>query len=179
MTWIYLALGLTASASFIAGNYILNRTGMLLVQVLGMTAVSIQYGLLGVWSVVAVNMVLLVRNLILWRRPWTPTAVARWGWVTLALLAITMMATNSIPTTLIAALPAIAAILNVAALATTRLPLLKAGLGAASLTWLLFDASYGNWQNMIGDAFGVAAALVALIRIWQLRAHGRRTTPLI
>lgn len=170
MDWIYLALGLTASASFIAGNYILNRSAMLAVQILGMSAVSIQYGLLGIWSVVAVNAILLIRNLILWKGTWTPRATATWGWIFAAVLLATVAATGTWPTSFLTALPVLAAILNVVALAASRLPLLKAGLGASSTAWLIMDLSYGNWQNAIGDTFGIIAAAAALIRI----AYDRR-----
>lgn len=174
--WVLIALGLIASAGFIAGNYILNRGWMLLVMCTAITAVGIQYMLMGLWAVAAVNGVLLVRNILLFVRPWSSRTVVWFGVGTAFVLATVVVCLDAVPTDLVGVLPLVAAAFNITALSMSRLTLLKLFLGLSSLAWVIFDIAVGNWQNLIGDSFGVLAATVALYRSYRLFAIAKKST---
>ncbi len=168
MEWWSIVLGLAASAGFIATNYILNRKAMLAVQFAAIVFVSTQYALLSVWSVVAVNLLLVLRNLILLK-----FSLQGRGLVSLSAgFAVALMglsATLGLLVNPLDYLALVAGLFNLAAFATHQIIGTKLGLGLSSLSWTIFNILQGNWQNAIGDIFGTAAATVALIRIRRLR----------
>lgn len=162
---INLILGLTASACFILGNFILHRTWMLTALAMGMTTVSVQYALGGQWSVAAVNAILLALVIVTAVRTWSPQALTRLGVAAGAILAFTVVATGQIPTSVQSALPLLAATLNILAFTSSSLVRLKIFLALGTFTWLVFDLSWGNWQNGIGDFVGFTMAITAIIRL--------------
>lgn len=160
-----IVLGLIASISFISANFILNRRRMLFVFTFAMIVVSLQYGLLGVWAVPVVNAISLVRNFVLIKKPWSGRRVAEIGIGTVVVLVIATFATTGIPNDLRGWFPLIAGVLGAIALSSLNMFWIKSFLMSTSFVWAILDISYRNWQTLIGDAFSVGAAGIALIRL--------------
>jgi hypothetical protein len=163
-------LGLLASAMFITMNYVLSRNAMLVVSMIGIAAICTQYSIEGVWSVVAVNLVVMVRNIALFVPAVHRGRDKMWGWAFFVLLTITVLVTQGVPHTAPTILSYLAGSFNILAMAQSRVARVKIALGLSTIAWVLFDWSLGNWQNAIGDVFGVIAVSIALTRIYRERA---------
>jgi len=169
MDILLVVLGLGASTGFIATNYILNRTWMLIVQAIAIILVSTQYGIMGIWTVVAVNAVLLLRNLLFFAVKWNAKQLFVASTIFAGLLTLVTFTIVGIPSTLLDWIALFAGYFNILAFATLKSMLIKINLGLSSFSWATFNSLQGSWQNVIGDAFGTLAALIAIIRITRLR----------
>lgn len=81
------------------------------------------------------------------------------------MLTIVTLSVVGVPSSILDWLALGAGYCNIAAFATMRTLGTKIGLGASSLSWATFNAIQGNWQNVIGDAFGTIAAAIAIARL--------------
>lgn len=169
MDILLVVLGLGASAGFIATNYILNRTWMLIVQALAILLVSTQYGIMGIWTVVAVNAVLLLRNLLFFAVKWSSRQLAIASILFAGLLTLITFTIVGVPSSLLDWIALFAGYFNILAFATLHPLIIKINLGLSSFSWATFNSLQGSWQNVIGDAFGTLAAVVAIVRIMRRR----------
>lgn len=164
MIWWSVLLGLAASAGFIATNYILQRKLMLTVQFAAILLVATQYAFLGIWSVVAVNLLLIVRNLLFLKLKLNARGLLSIS-ALFAIALIVMSYSLGLLITMSDYIALGAGLFNIAAFATTGLLMTKTQLGLSSFSWTVFNYLQGNWQNMIGDVFGTFAAIAAIYRI--------------
>lgn len=169
MEYVPILLGLGASAGFIATNYILHRGWMLAVQFAAIVLVSTQYALVGVWTVVAVNAVLLARNLVFLLAKPSGASLTVWSWVFAGLLTAATIVFLGWPAGVLDWIALTAGYLNIAAFATQKTVRTKIGLATSSFSWAVFNLLQGNWQNVIGDAFGTVAAVTAIVRLKRAR----------
>lgn len=181
-TEIFYILGGAASLAFIASNYVLTRPMILIFQTLGSLFVSAQFGVFGIWSVATVNSIFIIRNIWVYVRESNATksgsplaAMERisTGFFFLSLLIVVYLLTNNSVFSdsvegsdlLLWALPLLAGILNILAIAQGKVINLKIFILCSVSLWSLFDVLTGAWTTLVGDLFGAVACLVAIYRI--------------
>lgn len=182
---LFYIFGAFASLAFISSNYALTRPWILIFQTMGSLFVSTQFILIGVWSVAIVNSVFVVRNLVLYSRELyltksnnTPAQKEqlKWGVLFMSLLIPIYLTTNPLndltfvshESTLLWALPFIAGIANIIAIAQPKLIKLKIFILISVSSWAIFDVITGAWTTLIGDLFSVIACIIAIYRIKKL-----------
>ena len=174
---LFYLFGAFASAGFIASNYTIKKERVLLFQSFGSIAVSIQFALIDVYAVAAVNAIFLIRNFILFmierqdevKRP--ARYLSTVAVFSLATLTLVHFSLNPIPSlndfsALAAfALPFSAGLFNIIALAQKNLVALKWFIFVSASSWAAFDIINGAWTTLVGDTFSMLACLVAIYRI--------------
>ena len=164
-----ITLGIIASIGFISGNFVLERNKFLYILTFAMVVVSIQYSLLKVWDVPAVNAILIVRNFILLSKKMSRQRIMAIGITTGVVSLIAILLVTGIPTHSSGYLPLAASLFGAIAFSRINITWIKLFSLFASLSWVSLDIVYSNWQTLVGDGFSVLALLVALVRLGQLK----------
>lgn len=178
--WLFYLLGAVASLGFIASNYSLNKKMVLLFQTIGSISVSLQFLVIDIYSVAAVNAIFIVRNIIIF---WMETAnstpqknyLRNIGVIGFLALLIIYPISNSFPNELgigvmLYTLPLLAGVFNIIAIAQSKLVNLKWFIFLSVLCWAVFDVLTGAWTTLVGDSFSVVACLIAIYRLNKKKA---------
>lgn len=187
MDIVIVVLGLLASFGFIASNYALTRKWILILQGIGMFGVGSMFAVRAVvqevpalWGVVLINSVFIVRNVILYYRDKATVDTGgvsdrervSLGWIFFVLIVGLYFVVTPFPSLhselmpkLLFLLPLAAAVTNVFALAQSKLVYLKWFILASVSCWVAFDILVQAWPTLIGDAFGVVATALAIVRL--------------
>lgn len=152
----------------------------MILQTFGSLAVSVQFSVIGIWGVAAVNSVFILRNILLtWREYKQNNGAAKhpdenllWGVLTLVVLLPVYLVLNPYNVTdlnsfLIWTLPLMASLANVVSIAQDKLTRLKIFMFVSVACWATFDIITGAWTTLIGDSFSMIACLYAVNRIWK------------
>jgi membrane-associated HD superfamily phosphohydrolase len=179
---LFYILGGLASVSFISSNYVLNRKWILILQAVGSIFVSLQFIVIDIWSVALVNSIFLVRNLVLLmregylrRKDKSPVSKenVKLGIVFLIILLpvyfvmtpITESTTENFSSMAIWAIPLMAGIFNIIAIAQNNVLALKWFILLSVGSWSTFDILTSAWTTLVGDGFSVIACAIAIVRL--------------
>jgi hypothetical protein len=181
-TALFYLFGGLASVSFISSNYALTRRWILILQTGGSIFVSVQFAVMDIWSVALVNSIFLFRNLILIIREEylkktqkSPidkeniklglTFLGILLSVYLIMTPITASTVSSPESIAIWALPLIAGIFNIIAIAQGKVLLLKWFILLSAGSWATFDILTSAWTTLAGDSFSIVACAIAISRL--------------
>lgn len=167
-----IVLGVLASTGFISANYVLSRKWSIFLLIAASTVLVIQYGpVMDLWGLALLNFVFILRNISFNMSKFdNKHNILFWVWLIVSYsvyIPVTFINGGFYFLTII---PLFSILFNTLALAQKTLLGLKVFLTLNSLSWMVFDIVGGLWGNFIGDAFGVAAGTVAVIRILNRKA---------
>jgi hypothetical protein len=180
--FVFYLLGAIAAFSFISSNYALTRPWILILQTSGSLLVSVQFTLIGIWSVAIVNSVFIVRNIVLYSRelhlaksgrPAVKKENVKWGIVFMFVLVPIYFITSplvesvfsDVESALLWLLPLIAGVTNILAIAQSKILNLKLYTLVTVSSWAVFDIMTGAWTTLVGDLFSAVACVIAIQRI--------------
>lgn len=175
---LFYIFGALASSGFIASNYTVNKKLVLLFQSLGSISVSVQFALIDIYAVMAVNSIFLIRNLAVYyfdKKNETESKSKNYlrniAIISLSVLLPVYYFTNSFPAEFSASsylmilLPLAAGVFNILALAQKSLVNLKWLIFFSVSCWSIFDILTSAWTTLVGDAFSMVACLIAIYRL--------------
>lgn len=174
---VVLVLGALASAGFISANYVLDRRWSIGLLIAASSVLVLQYGpVMGLWGLAALNFLFILRNISFWVERWARYREwLFWGWLLVSYAAyIPLTLSSAEGFTVLTSIPLVSILVNTLALRAESLMGLKVFLTLNSLSWMTFDVIGGLWGNFIGDAFGVAAGTVAVVRLLLVRRTADR-----
>lgn len=179
---LFYLLGGLASVSFISSNYALNRKWILILQAAGSIFVSVQFIVIDIWNVALVNSIFLARNLFLLLResylqkkdklPVKKENV-KLAFLFLAILLPVYLfmtpfnesTTEDFSSLAIWAIPLIAGVFNIIAIAQNNVLALKWFILLSVGSWSIFDILTSAWTTLVGDGFSVIACAIAITRL--------------
>jgi hypothetical protein len=177
---LFYLFGALASAGFISSNYTVNKNLVLLFQSLGSIAVSIQFAIIDIYAVAAVNSVFLIRNLIVYYLETKEEKARPNNYLTniaivamLVLLLVYFLTTPipssySVTTIALFLLPLFAGVFNILAIAQKSLISLKWLIFFSVSSWAIFDILTSAWTTLVGDGFSMIACLIAISRLKKM-----------